>query len=105
MAPTPKRLGHALDLPQSTRQRITSASSRAPTTKTERQRFRLGTGYQRSKSPSPRTRWPPRGGALAVIEGAGVGGGELAGAGEEVVDDGELVIGVAGQQLAGLADQ
>jgi hypothetical protein len=45
MAPASQRLNHALDLPQFTRQRMTSASSPVPTTKTERQRFRPGTGH------------------------------------------------------------
>src|SRR5262249_22316903 len=40
--------------------------------------------------------------AFAAAEGVGVGGGELPGAGEEVVDDGELIVGVGGQQFAGL---
>src|SRR5215469_12525949 len=44
-------------------------------------------------------------GLCGGAERVGVGGGELAGAGEEVVDDLELVVGVGGQQVAGLADE
>src|SRR5262249_4492675 len=40
-----------------------------------------------------------------TADGGGVGGGELAGAVEEVVDDLELVVGVGGQQVAGGADE
>jgi hypothetical protein len=40
-----------------------------------------------------------------TAERVGVGGGELADAGEEVVEDQELVVGVGGQQVAGLADE
>src|SRR5262249_55403773 len=47
----------------------------------------------------------PRARAVAAAEGAGVGGGELPGAGEEVVDDGELVVGVGGQQVGGGVDE
>jgi hypothetical protein len=38
-------------------------------------------------------------------EGVGVGGGELPGAVDEVVDDQELVVGIGSQEVAGGADK
>ena len=42
---------------------------------------------------------------IAAAKRLGVGGGELADAGEEVVEEKELVVGVGGQQVAGPADE
>src|SRR5262249_59952986 len=53
---------------------------------------------------------PVRGGGPETLgqlaaQGVGVGGGELPGAVEEVLDDPELVVGVGRQEIAGAADE